>query len=59
MNKQVKRSLQKSNFPNDMDKTFNIDIPVDSVTKKREWIDRDYRTKCNQIIGNLCNSTTK
>jgi len=42
-----------------MDKTFNIDIPVDSVTKKRECIDRDYRTKGNQIIGNLCNSTTK
>jgi|SRR3989344_1245032 len=32
-----------------------IDIPVDSVTKKRECIDRDYRTKGNQIIGNLCN----
>src|SRR3989344_9396360 len=31
-----------------------IDIPVDSVTKKRECIDRDYRTKGNQIIGNLC-----
>jgi len=33
-----------------------IDIPVDSVTKKRECIDRDYRTKGNQIIGNLCTS---
>ena len=32
----------------------NIDIPVDSVTKKLECIDRDYRTKGNQIIGNLC-----
>ena len=33
---------------------MDIDIPVDSVTKKRECIDRDYRTKGNQIIGNLC-----
>src|SRR3989344_1722844 len=36
-------------------KIIYIDIPVDSVTKKRECIDRDYRTKGNQIIGNLCN----
>jgi len=35
-------------------RAINIDIPVDSVTKKRECIDRDYRTKGNQIIGNLC-----
>ena len=35
---------------------LNIDIPVNYVTKKREWIDRDYRTKCNQIIENLCTS---
>jgi len=34
---------------------IDIDIPVDSVTKKRECIDRDYQTKGNQIIGNLCN----
>ena len=33
---------------------FIIDIPVDSVTKKREWIDRDYRAKGNKIIWNLC-----
>ena len=33
---------------------LDIDIPVDSVTKKRECIDRDYRTKGNQIIRNLC-----
>jgi len=31
-----------------------IDIPVNYVTKKRECIDRDYRTKGNQIIENLC-----
>jgi len=34
---------------------IDIDIPVDSVTKKRECLDRDYRTKGNQIIWNLCN----
>lgn len=31
-----------------------IDIPVNYVTKKWEWIDRDFPTKCNTIIGNLC-----
>ena len=40
-------------------KPLIIDIPVDSVTKKRECIDRDYRTKCNQIIGNLCKTQNR
>ncbi len=37
-----------------MHKIFNIDIPVNYITKKRECIDRDYLTKGNTIIRNLC-----
>ena len=33
---------------------YNIDIPVNCITKKRECLDRDSLIKGNIIIGNLC-----
>ena len=34
-----------------MDKTFNIDLPVNQVTKKREGIDRASLKKVTQLVG--------
>ena len=54
--KTLKPSIPKENImkeKTEKPKTQIIDIPVDCVTKKREWIDRGSKNNCNLIIGNL------